>query len=167
MTPSLCRRALALVLTVPLILLSIPSSAHAGESADFAGRVFQADGITPRSGVVVALYDPATEQTFRSQPTSDEGSFRISEAPAGNYALVAETGEVAFLAEENLELQAGSNRPLALTLQTAPGYETASSSQTPKSGMKPWAKGVIAGVIGVAALYLIYDVTKETDGSPE
>jgi hypothetical protein len=164
MTPSLCRRALALALTVPLTLSMIPVPAHAAETADFAGRVFQSDGITPRAGVVVALYDSSTEQTFRSQPTSDEGSFRISEAPAGSYALVAEAGEVAFLADENLELQAGTNPPLALTLQTAPGYDTSSSK--PSSGMKPWAKWLIAGVIGVAALGLIYNVTKETETSP-
>jgi hypothetical protein len=163
MTPSHCRRALAFALAVSTVLFLMPAPALAAGAADFAGRVFQSDGITPQSGVVVTLYDPGTEQTFSSLPTTGEGNFRISDAPAGTYSLVAETGEVAFLAAEELNLQAGSNRPLALTLQTAPGYQSAGQPQTK---IKPWAKWLIGGAIGVTALYLIYDVSEETDASP-
>jgi hypothetical protein len=163
MTASLSRRVLALSLCATVILLIVPAPVRAEARAEFAGRVFDSDGITPRSGVVIALYDAASEQTFRSQPTSDEGNFRIADAPAGTYALLAETGEVAYLANDELELQEGANRPLALTLQTAPGNQTTTQQQ---SGMSPVVKWVIVGVIAATALYLIYDVTKESDASP-
>ena len=163
MIASPCRRALALALSASIILLVVPAPGRANGTAEFAGRVFRSDGITPRPGVVVALYDPTSDQTYRSRPTSDEGNFRISDAPAGRYALLAETGEVAYLASDEVELQAGANRPLALTLQTAPGYQATGQQQ---SGMKTWVKWVITGVISATALYLIYDVTKESDASP-
>lgn len=166
MKPSPCRRALALTLAVTTLLFLLPAPVRAADDAQLAGRVFQPDGLTPRPGVVVHLYDEGTEQVYSSQPTTDEGSFLIDQAPAGTYSLVAESGDVAFLAADGLELQSGSNDPVALTLQTAPAQSTGQQ----KSGLKPWAKWTIAGVIIVAGLFLIYEVTSdddsETDVSP-
>jgi len=165
MSPTPCRRALALTLAVTTVLLLLPAPVRAAGDAQLSGRVFATDGVTPRPGVVVALYDPASEQAYRSEPTTDEGTFHIAEAPAGTYSLVAETDGVAFLAADNLQLQAGSNEPLGLTLRTAPAYQTTGQQQ---SGLKPWAKWVIAGSIIVVGLFLIYEVTSEseTNASP-
>lgn len=165
MNPAPCRGALALTLVLAICLFLLPAPVRAAGQAELAGRVLQPDGITPRPGVVVTLFDPATDQTFSSEPTNTEGAFHIDRAPAGTYSLVAETGAGAYLAADELYLNEGSNPPLALTLQTAPGQTTGQQQQ---SNMKPWAKWLIAGSIAVVGLFLVYEVTKdaETDGSP-
>jgi hypothetical protein len=159
MNPTPSRRALALTLAVTTLLFLVPAPVRAADDGELSGRVFQTDGVTPQAGVVVHLYDEGTEQIYSSDPTTDEGTFLIGQAPAGTYSLVAETGEVAFLAADELELQAGDNEPLALTLKTAP----AQTGQQQQSNMKPWAKWVIAGAIIVTGLFLIYEVTKDDD----
>jgi hypothetical protein len=164
MNPAPCRGALALTLVLAIFLFVLPSPVRAAGAAELAGRVLQPDGITPRSGVVVTLFDPATDQTYSSEPTTAEGAFHIEQAPAGTYSLVAESEGGAYLAADELRLDEGSNPPLALTLQTAPGQTT----DQQQSNMKPWAKWLIAGSIIVVGLFLVYEVTKdaETDGSP-
>jgi hypothetical protein len=92
----------------------------ASSPATFRGRVLDADGVTPRTGVVVALYDPRTEGVVRSTPTDARGSFRIEGAAAGSYALLAETPQGAFLAAGEVRLSPGENRPLSLALQPTP-----------------------------------------------
>jgi hypothetical protein len=92
----------------------------ASSPATFRGRVLDADGVTPRTGVVVALYDARTEVVVRSTPTDARGSFRIEGAAAGSYALLAETPQGAFLAAGEVRLSPGENRPLSLALQPTP-----------------------------------------------
>jgi hypothetical protein len=161
MTPSLCRRTLALALTATTALLFVPAPVLAAGEAQLAGRVFDADGATPRSGVVVTLVDPASDASVSSAPTSHEGTFRIEQAPAGTYRVLAETPEGAFLAADPVDLQPGSNQPLSLTLKVAPGMDGTTGSK-----MKTWKKWLIAGGIAVGALFLINEVTDETDASP-
>lgn len=159
MNPAPCRGALALTLVLAISLFLLPAPVRAAGEAELAGRVLQPDGITPRPGVVVTLFDPATDRTYSSQPTSTEGAFHIEQAPAGTYNLVAETEGGAYLAADELALEEGSNPPLALTLQTAPAQTTGQQ----QSNMKPWAKWLIAGSIAVVGLVLIYEVTKEAE----
>jgi len=160
MTPSRCRRALALTLVVTTVSFFVPTPALCAGAAQLAGRVFDADGATPRAGVVVTLVDAATDLTVSSEPTNDEGAFRIEQAPQGSYHVLAETSEGAFLAEERIELQAGANRPLSLTLKVAPAQGTTGSR------MKPWKKWTITGLIAVTALFLINEASSEADTSP-
>jgi hypothetical protein len=157
---SRCQRALALTLTLTLAMFLMPVPASAGSDAQFGGRVLQQDGITPRPGVVVTLYDSASEQTFSSPPTDDMGFFNITDARPGTYALLAETPEGAYLAAEDLDLQAGPNKALALTLSSA-APKAAPGATTPGSGMSKWAKWTIAGAIAATALFLATDVSSD------
>jgi hypothetical protein len=95
-----------------------------------------------------------------SARTDGSGTFSI-EAPTGRYALVVDAPEGAFRSTEPLSVLAGSNRPLALALRTAgPDYQaTGSGLGGPTLG--PWAKWLIVGVIGVAALYAIDEIGKD------
>ena len=161
MTPSLCRRALALALAATTALFFVPGPVLAAGEAQLAGRVFDADGATPRPGVVVTLVDTATDASVSSEPTNDEGTFRIEQAPAGSYHVLAETSEGAFLAAEAVDLEPGANQPLSLTLKVAPAMEGTTGSK-----MKTWKKWLIAGGIAVGALFLINEVTDEADASP-
>jgi len=161
MTPSLCRRALALALAATTALILLPAPVLAAGEAQLAGRVFDADGATPRAGVVVTLVDPDTDAAVSSEPTSDEGTFRIEQAPAGTYRVLAEAPEGAFLAADPVDLEPGANRPISLTLKLAPAMEGTTGSK-----MKTWKKWLIAGGIAVGALFLINEVSDETDASP-
>jgi len=75
--------------------------------------------------------------------------------------VVAETPEGAFLAPERIDLQSGANRPLSLTLKTAPAV-----TGTTGSKMKSWKKWTITGLIAVTALFLVNEVSNEADASP-
>jgi hypothetical protein len=126
----------------------------------------ESDRITPRTGVVVTLYDAESDAAYRSQPTTDEGVFRIESAPAGSYALLTETPDGVYLAAEHLELAAGRNRPLALTLsETAPNLAPAQASSS--GGLPTWAKGLIAGVIVFAGVLLIVAATEDEDSASD
>ena len=159
--------AVALILIVTPVVVATPALS-AGE-AQFGGRVFQADGVTPRTGVVVALVDAETQQTYRAEPTNGEGAFTLAAAPAGTYNLLAETDEGAFLATDSIRLDEGANRALALSLDPSQGYNaqgsTPSSAGSSGSGMPNWAKGLIAGAIGVAALWVINDSSDDVEES--
>jgi hypothetical protein len=167
MTPSRCQRVLALSLTLTIALFLTPLPAWSAADAQFGGRVFQQDGSTPRSGVVVTLYESVTERTFSSSPTDELGFFNIDKAEPGSYALLAETTEGAYLSGDAVDLQPGPNKPLALTLaSTAP--KTAPGAATPGGGMATWKKWTIAGAIGAAGLFLAADISEDVkeDVSP-
>ena len=156
--------AVALILIVTPVVVATP--ALSAGNAQFGGRVFQADGVTPRTGVVVALVDAETQQVYRAEPTNDEGAFALEAAPAGTYNLLAETDEGAFLASDSIRLNEGANRSLALSLDPS-GYNaqgsTPSSAGSSGSGMPNWAKGLIAGAIGVAALLVINEAGDDVE----
>jgi hypothetical protein len=148
--------------TGSMLLVTI---AWSSENALFSGRVFQADGASPHVGVVVALFDDESGKVFRSQPTDDDGAFSIDAAPAGSYAVVTETPEGAFLAGEEIQLEQGANRPLSLTLTSTPPAGTLAPAQASgsKSGMSAAVKWGITGGIVLAALFVIDDLTEDTE----
>jgi hypothetical protein len=100
-----------------LMMMTSSGLLHAGASSTLSGRVVAQNGADPRPGVVVTLFEPATERAFHSSPTDAKGAFSIDSAPAGSYSLVVETPEGAFLASDNLQLAPGVNRPLSLALK--------------------------------------------------
>ena len=146
-------------------LLSAPP-ASAGEAAVLTGKVFHSDGRTPRTGVVIHLVDPASDQDYGSSPTREDGAFRLDQAPAGTYRVLAETGDGAFLAEHAVTVTPGANRPVALTLQSAaPTHQQTPdpAATTQPGGLPTWGKWAIAGGIALAALFVIDEVTDDED----
>ncbi len=158
-----CRRAVAFGLACTTLAFLVGPPAAAGETAILAGRVFQADGATPRTGVVVNLVDPDGARAFPSAPTRDDGSFRVEGAPAGTYRVLAETPNGAFLAGESVTVEPGNNRPLSLTLKgAAPSFQSSPDPTGSASGGLPtWGKWLIAGGIAVGALFVINEVTDD------
>ncbi|HKQ62047.1 MAG TPA: carboxypeptidase-like regulatory domain-containing protein [Candidatus Polarisedimenticolaceae bacterium] len=148
------------------------STAAAGSPAVFTGRIVGGDGVSPRAGVVVALLDLERRETYRSGPSDDGGVFRLASAPAGTYRLVAEAPEGAFVSPATVKLVAGDNRPVSVALQAEPPTpppppppppSTPPAPAPKKSGLPGWAKGTIAGAIGVAAIFVIDDVSKDEE----
>jgi len=150
-----CYRALlAVTLVSSLGLAMLPAQAA---SAALSGRVFRADGSSPAPNVVVVLLDPASDAEFRAVPTGTDGKFSVG-APAGRYALVVETPEGAFLAAESVELTDAGRPPLSLVLN--PGARV--TGLAAQSGAS-WTKWVFVGAVGVAALFVIDEVTSEEE----
>ena len=97
----------------------------------------------------------------------------MDSAPAGSYRVVAETPQGAYLASDAVDLSAGDNRPVSLSLNgAAPNYQSTSGAggQQTKGGSLPtWAKWVIVGgivVIGAAAVASVTSDDDETPASP-
>jgi hypothetical protein len=154
------------VLLVALVLLVVDLPALAGSNAVFRGRVLDADGVSPRSGVVVTLVDESARKTFDSAPADARGYFRIDSAPAGTYAVVARASEGAFLAADAVTLNAGANKPLALALKA--GAATEGGGTPPQNEkMASWLKWVIVGGIAIGGLIVADAITnEETPASP-
>jgi len=166
MRPRQLRRNTAVALALSLVLaLAVAPAAASG--AALSGRVVDGDGITPRSGAVVALYQEAAAKTaYRSAPTEADGSFKIDTVPPGTYAVLVETAEGTFLADADMPLAEGANRPVSLALSPlAPAVADDSSGSTtihPRK-MPRWAQGLLAGTISVAALFVIDEVVKDSE----
>jgi hypothetical protein len=166
MPVQLGRRSVAVSLVVGLLLASSAGPLFASPAATLTGRVVASGGNDARPGVVVALVDTGAEKIYRSGPTDERGSFRVSTPAAGSYAVLVEAPEGAFLATEGLVLAPGVNRPVSLALkpgkQGGPpaGQQPAGAPPPKKGGLPTWAKWVIAGGIVVGAAIVVDAVTK-------
>lgn len=169
MSWSTFRSSTAVALSFGLVTLTSPGSLMAGAPSMLSGRVLAQNGTDPRPGVVVALVEQSSERAYRSSPTDSRGAFTIDAAPAGDYALLVEAPEGAFLASSHVQLAPGVNRPLSLALKPGrAGAEPAGSTPSPeaKKGEPPtWAKWVIAGAVVVGAAIVIDAVTKSDEAS--
>lgn len=154
------RRAVALIASIAVGAVVTLSPVPAAEPAHFSGKVYATDGATSLAGIVIALHDPETDRSYRSNPTTADGTFRVDAVPAGRYAVIAESSDGAFLAAEQVSIEAGSNRPLALTLNGSVPHAQVTSG---KGGLPTFHKWLIAGGIAVAGLFVIDEVTTDED----
>ena len=170
MSLELCRRFTATTVILAVIVFVVVSPTWADGNAVFSGKVLESDPPAPKAGVVITLVEPSSEKTFSSEPTDSDGLFRVDSAPAGSYRVVAETPQGAYLAAEALELTAGDNRPVSLTLNgTAPNYQATSGAggqQSQGGGLPTWAKWVIVGGIVVIGVAAVASVTSDDDEPP-
>jgi hypothetical protein len=173
MSLELRRRFTATTVIFAVIAFVVVSPTWADSNAVFTGKVLESDPPAPKAGVVVTLVEPSSEKTYSSEPTDADGLFRVDGAPAGSYRVVAETSEGAYLAGDAVELAAGDNRPVSLTLGgAAPNYQStagAGGQQSQGGGLPGWAKWVIVGgivVIGGAAVASVTSDDDETPASP-
>jgi hypothetical protein len=173
MSWSTIRRSTAAALIFGFVTMTSSGVLMAGAPSTLSGRVLTQNGTDPRPGVVVALVEPATERAYRSSPTDARGAFTIDAAPAGDYALLVEAPEGAFLASSRMQLAPGVNRPVSLALKPGKQGEPPAPAPAPaappaeakKSGPPTWAKWVIAGAIVVGAAIVVDAVTKSDEAS--
>ena len=169
MSWSTLRRSTAAGLVFGLVTLASSELLLAGTPSSLSGRVLTQNGADPRPGVVVALVARTSERAYRSSPTDTRGAFTIDSAPAGDYALLVEAPEGAFLAASRLQLAPGVNRPVSLALKPGREGEAPTGSTPPqeakKGGPPTWARWVIAGAIVVGAAIVIDAVTQKTEAS--
>jgi len=162
MRPNRMRNQIALMVVLVLAGSTFAPAIQAGAVASLSGKVFQPDGRTPRSGVVVSLVNDEGTREVRSTPTTEEGSFVINEATAGEYHLAVETAEGAFVTGASVQLAPGSNQPVALTLRTDDDFQQPQFAAA-GGGLPVWATWLIAGGIIVGALFVISEINSDED----
>jgi hypothetical protein len=162
-------RTLSVILIFALFTFGFPMQALASEAASFTGTILAEDGLTPRAGVVVSLVHLADETQFAAPMTSEDGRFQVLNAPAGRYALIAETAEGAYLAAANLQWNAADNSDMLVTLVPAVQDDTDGSvpgdapSQGRKAGMSKLTKSLILGALVITGVVLIEEVTSNSE----
>jgi len=154
-------------------VVSIPVT-PAGALASWGGRVFQPDRTAPRAGVVVELVaheaqgsNAGSPGRIRSKPTRADGAFTIEDAPTGTYTLHVETPEGLFVSSDPVELQAGSNTPMALALKSRP-FDAKQEHGLGGEDTSRKMEIILAGVVSAVALgvyFLITEDESETTGS--
>jgi len=132
--------------------------------------------------------DEAGEAIYDSEPTDDQGVFRLDGAPAGSYTVVARAPEGDFLAGSRVALSSGTNPPVTLALLPAAASpengegdgdgdeESDDDGEDPpsppqgaqqKEGLPTWAKWTIIGGLTLGGLGLIHWLGEDEDlGSP-
>lgn len=162
-------RTVSAILILALFAFGFPMQALAGETASFAGTILAEDGFTPRAGVVVSLVHLADETQFAAPMTAQDGRFQVLNAPAGRYALIAETAEGAYLAASNLQWNAAANSDMLVTLVPAVQDDPDGSvpeetpSQGRKAGLSKLTKSLILGALVITGVVLIEEVTSNSE----
>jgi hypothetical protein len=159
-------RLVASVAIAALVSAAVPSSSLLAATASLGGRVVGLDGISPLAGAIVRLVGEDGTSVGHSRPTGADGAFAIEPAPTGTYRLLVETAEGAFLAPEPVQVAAGANPAVALSLQARPSFQFEPGFG---SGALPtWGKYLIVGAIAVGGLFVIHQVSEdeEEDASP-
>ncbi len=156
-----CKRLAASITIVVLVSFASMPTVGAGSAASWGGRVFNGDRATPRAGVVVSLRSGTGQASVRSEPTRADGAFLIESMPPGTYTLAVETGEGVFVSAEPLNLQPGTNTPLALALSSAGGYSEGQEHGLGSGGFPRVVKFVVGGAIIVFSLLVLDKVFED------
>jgi hypothetical protein len=125
---SVMARLLASVAIAALPAAWIPTPAEP-LAAGLTGVIRGADR-TPLAGARLLAAHTAKGRVYRSAPSSNEGSFTLSELEPGSYALAVETDGGVYLVRDSLPLVAGVQR----TVQISVGAEPFSDGESPVAG---------------------------------
>jgi hypothetical protein len=111
------KRLAALGLTVTLgggSLYSGPVSP--GSAGTLTGRIFVADGVTPRGGVVVKAANLNTSRVYASRQTDAAGRYSLASLPAGQYQVAVETAEGLYVNPDRIPVLQGRRTLFSLAL---------------------------------------------------
>lgn len=110
------RRLMAFGLAVSLSGVPLSFGQTAGSSGHLTGRIFVADGVTPRPGVVVKAANLSTSQVFASTQTDKSGRYALADLPSGQYQIAVETGEGLYVNQDRVPVLQGRKTLFSLAL---------------------------------------------------
>ena len=110
------RRLMAFGLAVSLIGVPMSFGQTVGSSGNLTGRIFVADGVTPRPGVVVKAANLSTSQVFTSTRTDKSGRYALADLPSGQYQVAVETGEGLYVNQDRVPVMQGRKTLFSLAL---------------------------------------------------
>jgi hypothetical protein len=117
------RRLAALGLTVSLSGVPLCLGQTLRGAGTLTGRIFVADGVTPRVGVVVKAANLDTSQIFSSGRTDTAGRYALSDLPAGRYQVAVESREGLYVNEDRVPVLQGRKTLFSLALNPATAQE--------------------------------------------
>ena len=83
------------------------------------GRIFLADGVTPRSGVVVKVANLSTSQIFDSAQTDKSGRYALGSLPSGQYQVAVQAGEGLYVNPDRIPVIQGRKTLFSMALNPA------------------------------------------------
>jgi hypothetical protein len=110
------RRLAVLGLAVSLCGFPLSFGQPAQAAGSLAGRIFVADGVTPRPGVVVKVANLTTSKIFASALTDRSGRYVLGDLPSGQYQVAVDTGEGLYVNQERVPVLQGRKTLFSLAL---------------------------------------------------
>jgi len=110
------RRLAALAVAASLSGVPVCFGQAVGSAGTLTGRIFLADGVTPRGGVVVKAANLITSQVFESHETDRSGHYAFSGLPSGQYQVAVEAGEGLYVNEAHVPVIQGRKTLFSMSL---------------------------------------------------
>jgi hypothetical protein len=110
------RRLVVFGLVVSLSGVSLTRGQMVPAAGYLSGRIFVADGVTPRAGVVVKAANLSTSQVFTSTRTDGSGHYALTGLPSGQYQIAVETGEGLYVNQDQVPVLKGRKTLFSLAL---------------------------------------------------
>jgi carboxypeptidase family protein len=109
--------AAAVAVSMSGVPICFSQAVHA--AGTLTGRIFLADGVTPRSGVVVKVANLATSQVFDSSQTDKSGHYALSTLPSGQYQVAVQAGEGLYVNPDRIPVIQGRKTLFSMALNPA------------------------------------------------
>jgi len=116
-------RVVAGLLTLAVASYWVPAAALAGGAqpvtTEIRGNIVSADGLTGIAGVSVKAANLETREIYTSSATAADGSYTLSDLPAGSYDMAVETANGLLPADAIVETTAGKRTMVSIALKAA------------------------------------------------
>jgi hypothetical protein len=157
------------VATVVIVALSAPGFAARAEPASggLTGVIRTADR-SPLAGARLLAAQADDGEVFRSEPTTGDGSFTLSDLPPGSYSLAVEIDDGIYLVQDPLPVVAGVKRVVQIAVGVEPSGSTGSvasatagETPTPSVWSNPYSAGAIVLGLAIIVGVLVKNVTDD------
>jgi hypothetical protein len=95
------------------------------------GRIFLADGVTPRSGVGVKVANLSTSQIFDSAQTDKSGHYALGSLPSGQYQVAVQAGEGLYVNPDRIPVIQGRKTLFSMALNPAAAKDDPPAQEPP------------------------------------
>ena len=131
------RRLAAVSVAVMMSGIPLSFSQTVRAAGALTGRIFLADGVTPRSGVVVKVANLSTSQIFASSQTDRSGHYALSSLPSGQYQVAVQTGEGLYVNPDRIPVIQGRKTLFSMALNPAASQGATSDNPTGQENPPP------------------------------
>jgi hypothetical protein len=182
--PATARRTLAAAVMICLVFgpgfiapVQAQSAAEETGHGSIRGTLFQSDEKTPLAGAKVIAINVRTGRQFTSEPTTEGGSYAVTDMTGGTYDVVVEVGGNLFVVDNIVDLSPGegvsrsfavqpqrpANRKIAkMPMPQGSATPIGESAATPHFWTSTSGK-VLIGVLAAGAAVALYNGLKNDD----
>ncbi len=131
------RRLMAYGLAASLLGTPLCLGQTLKSAGSLTGRIFAADGVTPRTGVVVKVANLATSQIFTSVKTDGAGRYALPTLPAGQYQVAVESREGLYVNQDRVPVVQGRKTLFSLALNPVKAQDEPPQNPPPENPPSP------------------------------